>query len=149
MLLHHRRTLCHVRFDLCKFVHQPCVRTETLRANIRYGEDDAVVVGRFREETVVDADLPSHRLLVRLIQCSVETVLTATPATAVTISFSPANNTTNNNNNKCIGHDTKAAARQSMAKNDFQCGRWNSYTLQCGTIMTLISPGDCTLRRGM
>jgi len=30
-----------------------------------------------------------------------------------------------------------------MAKNDFQCGGWNSYTLQCGTIMTLISPGDC------
>jgi len=32
-----------------------------------------------------------------------------------------------------------------MAKNDFQYGRWNSYTLQCGTIMTLISSGDCTL----
>jgi len=30
-----------------------------------------------------------------------------------------------------------------MAKNDFQYGGWNSYTLQCGTIMTLISPGDC------
>jgi len=26
-----------------------------------------------------------------------------------------------------------------MAKNDFQYGGWNSYTLQCGTIMTLIS----------
>jgi len=160
--LHHIRTFCHLRFDLCK----SCVRTETLRVNIRYWEEDAVVVGRLCEEIVVDADLPSHRLLVRLIQCSVETVLTATPATTVTISFSPANNTTNNcikflhcarykslvcnnNNNKCIGHDTKAAARQSMAKNDFQCGRWNSYTLQCGTIMTLISPGDCTLRRGM
>ena len=36
-----------------------------------------------------------------------------------------------------------------MAKNDFQCGRWNSYTLQCGTIMTLISPCDCTLQCGM
>jgi len=24
-----------------------------------------------------------------------------------------------------------------MAKNDFQYGGWNSYTLQCGTIMTL------------
>ena len=36
-----------------------------------------------------------------------------------------------------------------MAKNDFQYGRWNSYTLQCGTIMTLISPGDCTLQRGI
>ena len=36
-----------------------------------------------------------------------------------------------------------------MAKNDFQYGRWNSYTLQCGTIMILISPGDCTLECGM
>ena len=35
-----------------------------------------------------------------------------------------------------------------MAKNDndFQYGGWNSYTLQCGTIMTLISPGDWTLQ---
>jgi len=32
-----------------------------------------------------------------------------------------------------------------MAKNDFQYGGWNYYTLQCGTTMTLISPGDCTL----
>jgi len=32
-----------------------------------------------------------------------------------------------------------------MTKNDFQYGGWNSYTLQCGMIMTLISPGDCTL----
>ena len=32
-----------------------------------------------------------------------------------------------------------------MAKNDFQYGGWRSYTLQCGTIITLISPGDCTL----
>jgi len=31
-----------------------------------------------------------------------------------------------------------------MAKNDFQYGEWNSYTLECGMIMTLISPGDCT-----
>jgi len=31
-----------------------------------------------------------------------------------------------------------------MAKNDFQYGGWNSYTLQCGTITTLISSGDCT-----
>jgi len=56
--------------------------------------------------------------------------------------------------NKCIGDDTKAAARQSlnciknkkynMAKNDFQYGGWNSYTLQCSTITTLISSGDCT-----
>ena len=32
-----------------------------------------------------------------------------------------------------------------MAKNDFQYGGWNSYTLQCGTIKTWVSPGDCTL----
>ena len=31
-----------------------------------------------------------------------------------------------------------------MAKNDFQYGGWNYDTRQCGTIMTLISPGDCT-----
>jgi len=31
-----------------------------------------------------------------------------------------------------------------MAKNDFQYGGWNYYTPQCGTIMALISPGDCT-----
>jgi len=36
-----------------------------------------------------------------------------------------------------------------MAKNDFQYGGWNSYTLQCGTIVTLISPGDSTLHCGM
>jgi len=36
-----------------------------------------------------------------------------------------------------------------MAKNDFQYSGWNSYTLQCGTIMSLISPGDCTLQCGM
>jgi len=30
-----------------------------------------------------------------------------------------------------------------MAKNDFQYGGWNSYTLQCGTIMTLISSLQC------
>jgi len=36
-----------------------------------------------------------------------------------------------------------------MAKNDFQYGGWNSYTLQCGTIMTLISPGYCTLQCGI
>jgi len=35
-----------------------------------------------------------------------------------------------------------------MAKNDFQYSGWNSYTLQYGTIMTLISPGDCTLQCG-
>jgi len=36
-----------------------------------------------------------------------------------------------------------------MAKNDFQYGGWNYYTLQCNTIMTLISSGDCTLQCGM
>ena len=36
-----------------------------------------------------------------------------------------------------------------MVKNDFQYGGWNYYTLQCSTIMTLISPGDCTLQCGM
>jgi len=37
-----------------------------------------------------------------------------------------------------------------MAKNDFQLyGGWNYYTLQCGTITTLISLGDCTLQCGM
>jgi len=29
-----------------------------------------------------------------------------------------------------------------MAKNNFQYGGWNSYTLQCCTIMILISLGD-------
>jgi len=52
----------------------------------------------------------------------------------------------------------KAAARQSpncikktknVVKNDFQSGRWNYDTLQCGMIMTLVSPGDCTLQCGM
>ena len=32
-----------------------------------------------------------------------------------------------------------------MAKNDFQYAGWNSYTLQWGTITTLISSGDCTM----
>ena len=59
--------------------------------------------------------------------------------------------------NKCIGDDTEAAARQStncikeqknMAKNDFQYAGWDYYTLQRGTIMTLFSPGDCTLQCG-
>jgi len=36
-----------------------------------------------------------------------------------------------------------------MAKNDFQYGGWNSYTLQCGTITTLISSSDCTLQCGI
>jgi len=36
-----------------------------------------------------------------------------------------------------------------MVKNDCQYGGWNYYALQCGTIMTLISPGDCTLQCGM
>ena len=36
-----------------------------------------------------------------------------------------------------------------MAKNDFQYGVRNYYTQQRGTIMTLISPGDCTLQCGV
>ena len=36
-----------------------------------------------------------------------------------------------------------------MAKNDFQYGGWNSYSPRCGVIMTLISPGDCTLQYDM
>ena len=52
----------------------------------------------------------------------------------------------------------KAAVRESpncikktknVAKNDFHYGGWNSYTLQYGTVMTLISPGDCTMQCGM
>ena len=35
-----------------------------------------------------------------------------------------------------------------MAKNDFQYAGWNSYTLQCGTIATLISSGDCSVACG-
>ena len=35
-----------------------------------------------------------------------------------------------------------------MAKNDFQYGVRNYYTLQRGMIITLISPGDCTLQCG-
>jgi len=38
---------------------------------------------------------------------------------------------------------------KNTAKNDFQCGGWNYYTLQCGTIMTLISPRDCILQCAM
>jgi len=36
-----------------------------------------------------------------------------------------------------------------MAKNDFKYSGWNYYTMRWGTIMTLISPGDCTLQCGM
>jgi len=36
-----------------------------------------------------------------------------------------------------------------MEKTDFQYGGWNFYTLQCGMIMTLNSPGDCTLHPAM
>jgi len=39
--------------------------------------------------------------------------------------------------------------KNKIWQNDFQCGGWNSYTLQCGTIVTLISPGDSTLQCGM
>ena len=64
--------------------------------------------------------------------------------------------------NKCIGDDTKAAARQSLnciktkknkySENYFQYGGWNSqarHPAMYGMIMTLISPGDCTLQCGM
>ena len=61
--------------------------------------------------------------------------------------------------NTCIGDDMKAVARQSLnlktknkikyGENDFQYAGWNSYTLQCGTTTTLISPGDCTLQCDM
>jgi len=43
----------------------------------------------------------------------------------------------------------KTKIKQNTAKNDFLYGGRNYYTLQCGTIMTLISPGDCTLQCGM
>ena len=39
--------------------------------------------------------------------------------------------------------------KKNMAQNNFQYGGWNSYTLQCGTIMTLILPDNCTLQNGM
>ena len=44
---------------------------------------------------------------------------------------------------------TALKRKENMAKNDFKYGGWNYYTLQCGTIMTLISPGDCTLQCSM
>ena len=44
---------------------------------------------------------------------------------------------------------TALRKQKNMAKNDFQYGGWNSYTQQCGTIMTLISPGNCTLQCGV
>jgi len=59
--------------------------------------------------------------------------------------------------NICIGDDTKAAARQSpncikKQKNKIKYGKktvFTYYTLQHGTIMTLILLGDCTLQCGM
>ena len=61
---------------------------------------------------------------------------------------------------KQVYRRSKAAARQSPTalktkknkiwrKTIFNYGGWNSYTLQSDTIMTLISPGDCTLQCGM
>ena len=38
---------------------------------------------------------------------------------------------------------------KKYSKNDFQYGGWNYDTVQCGMIMTLISPDDCTLQCGM
>jgi len=43
----------------------------------------------------------------------------------------------------------KLYKNKKIAKNDLQYGEWNSYTLQCGTITTLILSGDCTLQCGM
>ena len=37
---------------------------------------------------------------------------------------------------------------KNMANNDFQYAGWNYYTLQRGTIITLISPGNCALQCG-
>jgi len=59
--------------------------------------------------------------------------------------------------NKCIGDDTKAAARQSLnciknKKNDekrFSICRMEFLHPAMGTITTLISSGDCTLQCGM
>ena len=57
-----------------------------------------------------------------------------------------------------IGDDTKAALsktklhyenKKNITENDFQYGGWNSHTLQCGTIMTLISPDGWTMQCGM
>ena len=36
-----------------------------------------------------------------------------------------------------------------MAKNDFHYGGWNSYTLQCGTIMTLTAPCNVACGSGI
>ena len=64
--------------------------------------------------------------------------------------------------NKCIGDDTKAAARQSLnciknKKNEiwrktiFNMADWilTPCNVPCGTITTFISSGDCTLQCGM
>jgi len=50
--------------------------------------------------------------------------------------------------NKCIGDDMKAAARQSLncIKNKYGEKRFSIWRME---IMTLISPGDCTLQCGM
>jgi len=46
----------------------------------------------------------------------------------------------------------ETALKQKKIKdgeNNFLYGGWNFYTLQCGIIVTLISPGNCTLQCGM
>jgi len=43
----------------------------------------------------------------------------------------------------------KKQQKMKYGEKQFQYGAWNYYTPQCGTIMTLISPGDCTRQRGM
>jgi len=41
-----------------------------------------------------------------------------------------------------IKAQTAVTNKKKYGKNNFQYGRWNYYTLQCGTIMKLILPGD-------
>ena len=55
------------------------LRTETLWVNVRHGEDD--VVGLFRKEAVIDADLSSYRLLVCFTQRRVMVLPTTTAPT--------------------------------------------------------------------
>jgi len=43
----------------------------------------------------------------------------------------------------------KLHQKTKIWRKTFQYAGWNSYTLQRGTITTLISSGDCTLQCGM
>ena len=49
---------------------------------------------------------------------------------------------------KTIRKPLLVKAQTALKTKRIKYGRWNSYTLQRGTIMTLISPGDCTLQCG-